>query len=79
MQFDRNNLPEDLAALRQMVVSLLEELDARERHLRRMQHPLEQLLRWHYGQRRERVDENQLFLFAVGMVSTGKDQPTPPA
>ena len=61
-----------------MVVALLEELDAKERRLRRVQHLLEQLLRWRYGQKRERVDENQLFLFAAALVSAGKDQTTPP-
>ena len=60
------------------MVALLEELDAQERRLRRVQHLLEQLLRWRYGQKRERVDENQLFLFAAALVSAGKDQATPP-
>ncbi|MGA2330032.1 MAG: IS66 family transposase [Bryobacteraceae bacterium] len=40
---------------------------------------LEQLLRWRYGQKRERVDENRLFLFAVGMVHSGQDQAVAPA
>jgi len=40
MEIDRNSLPEDPAALRQMVVALLEELDAKERRLRRVQHLL---------------------------------------
>jgi len=50
-------------------VALLEELDAKERRLRRVQHLLEQWLRWRYGQKRERVDENQLFLFAAERIS----------
>ena len=37
-----------------------------------MQHWLEQLLRHRYGQKRERVDENQLFLFAAEIASTGR-------
>jgi hypothetical protein len=28
----------------------------------------EQLLRWRYGQKRERIDENQLFLFAASVI-----------
>jgi transposase len=77
MEIDRQRLPEDSTALRQMVMSLLEELDAKERRLRQVQHMLEQLLRWRYGPKRERVDENQLFLFAAEMVNSG--QASPPA
>ncbi len=65
MDIDRNQLPKDPAALRQMVMGLLEEAAERERKLRQLQHWVEQLLRARYGPRRERVDENQLFLFAV--------------
>lgn len=61
-----------------MVVGLLERLDAQERRLRQVQHWLEQLLRWRYGQKRERVDENQLFLFAVEIAGTGQELPADP-
>jgi len=75
MEIDRQRLPEDSAALRQMVLpSLLEEVDAKERRLRQVQHMLEQLLRWRYGPKRERVDENQLFLFAAERVNSGQNQ-----
>jgi hypothetical protein len=47
-----------------MVVALLEGLDAREWRL-------QQLLRWRYGATRERVNENQLLLFAVEMLGRG--------
>lgn len=65
MELDRNSLPADAVTLRELVVELLGELDQKERRLRRLQHQLEKLLRWRYGQKRERVDENQLFLFAA--------------
>ena len=71
MEIDRNKLPEDPAALRQMVAGLLEELDTKERRLQQLQHMVEQLLRWRYGPKRERVNENQLFLYAVGIIGTG--------
>jgi transposase len=74
MDIDPDKLPVDAAALRQMVMGLLQELDANRRQLIRVQHLLEQLLRWRYGQKRERVDENQFFLFAVNLVNAGKDQ-----
>jgi hypothetical protein len=77
MEIDRNKLPEDPAALRQMVAGLLEELDTKERRLQQLQHMVEQLLRWRYGPKRERVNENQLFLYAVGIIGTGQEQPHP--
>jgi transposase len=75
MEIDRHNLPDDPATLRQMVAGLLEELDSTQHQLRRLQHLLEKLLRWRYGPKRERVNEDQLFLFAVAMVSANKDIP----
>ena len=38
-----------------------------------MQNILEQLLKWRFGQKREKIDERQLFLFAVQMEATGED------
>jgi transposase len=70
---DPNQLPEDPAALRQMVMGLLEEVETKDRRLRQLQHWVEQLLRARYGPRRERVNENQLFLFAVVLVSAGRE------
>lgn len=72
MEIIRNNLPEDPATLQQMVKSLLEELHTKERRLRQLQHWVEQLLRWGYGPRRERVNENQLFLSAMTLLSSGE-------
>ncbi len=57
MDIDPQRLPEDPALLRQMVTSLVQEVEARERRLRQLQHWLEQLLRARYGPRRERVNE----------------------
>jgi transposase len=77
VEINPNQLPSDPAALRQIVVGLLGEAMERERKLRQLQHWVEQLLRARYGPRRERVDENQLFLFAAGILAqSGK---TPPA
>ena len=75
MAIDPHQLPNDPAALRQMVMSLLEEVETKDRRLRQLQHWLEQLLRARYGPRRERVNENQLFLFAVALVSAGRKAP----
>jgi transposase len=75
---DPNQLPNDPTALRQMVMSLLEEVETKDRRLRQLQHWVEQLLRARYGPRRERVNENQLFLFAVALVSAGREAPSEP-
>jgi transposase len=70
---DPNSLPGNPEVLRQMVVELSTQLEANERRLERIQSILEQLLKWRYGQKREKVPENQLFLFAVGLEATGQD------
>jgi len=85
MAFDPDNLPNDAAALQQMLLRTMAQLDAtreqlaaKEHELQRVQHWLEQLLRHRYGQKRERVDENQLFLFAVEIASLRQDPPREP-
>ncbi len=78
MDTDPNQLPNDVEALRQMVIGLLTELDAKDRRLQQVQHWLGQLLRQRYGQKREKVDENQLFLFAAELAHSGKPAPRPP-
>ena len=78
MEINRHNLPEDTAALQQMVAGLLEELEVREWRLRQLQHLVEQLLRYRYGPKRERVSENQLFLFAVTLLSAGEENAPAP-
>src|SRR5438093_6746344 len=75
MEIDPNNLREDAATLRCLVASLLEDRNNQERRIRRLQHMLEQLLRARYGPKRERVNENQLFLFAVGILDADKNAP----
>jgi hypothetical protein len=73
VEINPNQLPSDPAALRQMVMGLLGEAMERERKLRQLQHWVEQLLRARYGPRRERVDENQLFMFAAEIMARGED------
>ena len=84
MAIDPHNLPTDVAALQQALLTTLAQLDAtqeqlvaKHRELERVQHWLEQLLRHRYGQKRERADENQLFMFAVEIASTGQEVPPP--
>ncbi len=71
MDFD--SLPDNPEVLRQMVVDLATQLDAHERRYQRVQRILEQLLEWRFGQKREKIDERQLFLFALQLEATGGD------
>jgi len=75
MEIDPNNLPQDAATLRCLVASLIEDRSAQERRIRQLQHMLEHLLRSRYGPRRERINENQLFLFAAKILGTEKNEP----
>ncbi len=75
MTIDRDHLPQDPELLQQMVLTLLDDLDAKERKLQRVLHWLTKLLRARYGPKRERVDEHQLFLFAAAAVQTHRDGP----
>jgi len=74
MEIDPGNLPQDAATLQCLVASLLEDRSAQERRIRQLQHMLEQLLRARYGPRRERVNENQLFLFAAEVLGSDKSE-----
>ena len=65
------NLPGDLEGCHALIAELVRELDVRDRRMRQLQHQLEQLLRWRYGQKRERVDENQMFFQALALVGAG--------
>jgi transposase len=75
MTVDREKLPVDVEKCHALIAELVQELDIKERRLRQVQHELEKLLRWRYGPKRERVDENQLFLFAAGVVAELKAEP----
>jgi transposase len=79
MDVDPHNLPTDPTTLQQLVLELLARDGERERLLKQVQHQLEQLLRWRYGARRERVDENQLFLFAAEILASGASLDAGPA
>jgi len=72
MEIDPHNLPEDAGILRQIVLQLLGMVEDKDRLLERVQHQLQQLLRHRYGQKRERIDENQLFLFAAQIIAASQ-------
>jgi len=85
MEIDSHNLPEDAHELQRLLLHTLAQLDTTQKllaekdsELQKVRHWLEQLLRHRYGQKRERVDENQLFMFAVELTSTGHEPPPGP-
>ena len=67
-------LPTDLETCHQLIRELLESL-SRQSHLNeKLQHQLEQLLRRIYGRKSEKLDPNQLLLFAREILeATGVD------
>jgi len=75
MTIDPQNLPGDLAGCHALIAELVRELDVRDRRLRQMQHQLEELLRWRYGQKSERIDENQLFFAALTAIQAESPRP----
>ena len=65
MEIDPHNLPSEVNLLQQIVLQLLQAVEDKDQLLARVQHQLAQLLRYRYGQKRERIDENQLLWYVV--------------
>jgi transposase len=61
---DAEQLPDDVATLKRMVLELLASLHERDRDIEGLRHRLDLLLRRLYGPRGERIHPNQLLLFA---------------
>ena len=87
MKFDPQTLPGDVAPCHALIAELALKLESQSREVRLLRHELEKLLRWRYGPKRERVDENQLFLFAAEVLAAAAREaqaepaaegPTPP-
>ena len=64
-------LPDDPATLKNMLLELLDSMQQRDRDYQALQHRLELLLRRLYGPRGERFNPNQLLLFAE--MAAGQD------
>jgi hypothetical protein len=73
------SLPKDLAACHAMIGELLGQLQGANRKMQRMEHQLEQLLRRLYGRSAERLDPNQLVLFADLLAQLQPEAENPPA
>src|SRR5262249_30057659 len=66
-------LPDDTATLKHMVLELLASLHERDRDIEGYRHRIDLLLRRLYGPRGERIDPNHLLLFAE--MAAGQDRP----
>src|SRR5262249_53748187 len=71
------HLPDDSATLKRMVLELLASLHERDRDIEALRHRLDLLLRRLYGPRGERINPDQLLLFAEPAASQGT-VPAPP-
>jgi len=70
-------LPDDAATLKRMILELLASLHQRDRDIEGYRHRIDLLLRRLYGPRGERFDPNQLLLFAE--MAAGQDTAPAPA
>lgn len=71
-----SELPTDLETCHQLIRELLETLRQQTFLNEKLQHQLEQLLRRIYGQKAEKIDPNQLLLFAREILEAGGEPPT---
>jgi transposase len=68
---DLQQLPDDSATLKGMIVELVQILGGQHRHAEHLQFRLDQLLRRLFGRRSERLDPSQLSLFAQEQTPEG--------
>lgn len=73
---DASHLPDDPVVLKQMIAELLATLHTRDRELDQAHQRLDQLLRRLYGPRAERLNPDQLLLFAQGPDTTPATEST---
>ncbi len=74
-------LPDDLDAAHRLIHELFATLRQQIQLNAKLQHQLEQLLKQHYGRKGERIDPDQLLLFArevLAQTGTQTSEPTPP-
>jgi transposase len=70
-------LPDDPAVLKRLLEEVLDALRRRDHELHQVQARLDQLLRRLYGPRSERLDPNQLLLFAAAAAAPAAPRPPP--
>lgn len=73
------SLPHDVSACHAMIGQLLDQNHDQSRTIHQLEHHLEQLLRKLYGRSSEKLDANQLALFAEVLGQLQSQPPLPPA
>ena len=71
-------LPNDLTLCHQLISDLLLDKQKSQTMIEKLQHQLEQLLRYRYGQRADRIDPNQLKLFVEQQLAQAASTPEAP-
>jgi transposase len=77
-----SELPTDLATAHELIRQLAETVRTQEHFIEKLQHQLEQLLRQRYGRKSEKIDPDQLLLFAREILAAMETEPPatePPA
>ena len=72
-------LPDDLETAHQFIRALLATLHQQTHLVDKLQHQLEQLLRQRFGKKSEKLDPNQLLLFARQLMEAAETEPEPAA
>ncbi len=72
-------IPDNVDALKQMVLELHDALHRKDRRIETLEHQLQQLLKARYGPRADRLDPQQLVLFATDLIeeATQPEEPRP--
>ena len=79
MEYTDEPLPDDLATCHQLIRELLDTLREQLFLNEKLQHQLEKLLRRLYGRKAEKLDPNQLLLFAREILAAAGDDSAAPA
>lgn len=74
---DPTTLPDDLATCHQLIRNLLDAIRKDTHRIHHLEHQLEALLRARYGKKSEKLDPNQLLLFAMELAEEGVEPPKP--
>jgi transposase len=70
-------LPDDLATAHELIRELAKTVHTQEHLIAKLQHQLEQLLRHRYGRKSEKLDPDQLLLFAREILTALESEPAP--
>jgi len=75
METPAATLPDDLALCHQLINELLLDKQKSQTLIEKLQHQMEQMLRYRYGQRADRIDPQQLKLFVEQQLAQAAPQP----